>query len=75
MKEKLALLERTPDLAFNRAAQTLLDLRETRENTTQEERKDLVHVMIQEVDVDMEAKCILWVTFTRQKRATTSGSR
>jgi proteasome lid subunit RPN8/RPN11 len=36
-------------------------LRETWENTTQEERKDLLHVMIQEVGVDMEAKCILWV--------------
>ena len=61
LKEKLALLERTPNPAINRAAQTLLDLRETWENTTQEERKDLVHVMIQEVGVDMDAKCILWV--------------
>ena len=61
LKEKLGLLERAPNPAINRAAQTLLDLRETWENTTQEERKDLVHVMIQEVGVDMEAKCILWV--------------
>jgi site-specific DNA recombinase len=61
LKEKLALLERVPEPAINRAAQTLLDLRETWENTTQEERKDLVHVMIQEVGVDMAAKCILWV--------------
>ena len=38
-----------------------LDLRETWENTTQEERRDLVYVMIQEVGVDMAAKCILWV--------------
>ncbi|MCL4562945.1 MAG: recombinase family protein [Chloroflexi bacterium] len=61
LKEKLALLERTPEPAINRAAKTLLDLRETWENTTQEERKDLVHVMIQEVGVDMTAKCVLWV--------------
>jgi hypothetical protein len=61
LKEKLALLERTPDPAINRAAQTLLDLRETWENTTQEERRDLVHVMIQEVGIDMDAKCVLWV--------------
>ena len=61
LKEKLALLERAPDPAINRAAQTLLDLRETWENTTQDERKDLVHVMIQEVGIYMEAKCILWV--------------
>ena len=33
----------------------------TWENTTQEERKDLVHVMIQEVGVDMAAKSMLWV--------------
>ena len=61
MKEKLALLEHTLEPAINRAAQTLLDLRGTWENTTQEERRDLVHVMIQEVGVDITAKCILWV--------------
>ncbi|MEN4011396.1 MAG: hypothetical protein ROW48_05140 [Bellilinea sp.] len=61
LKEKLALLERVPEPAINRAAQTLLDLRETWENTTQEERRDLVHVMIQEVGVNMTDKCILWV--------------
>jgi hypothetical protein len=54
-------LERIPEPAINRAAQTWLDLRETWENTTQEERRDLVHVMIQEVGVDMAEKCILWV--------------
>jgi hypothetical protein len=57
----MALLERVPEPAINRAAQTLLDLSETWENTTQEERRDLVHVMIQEVGVDMAAKRILWV--------------
>ena len=36
-------------------------MRETWENTTQEERRDLVHVMIQEVGIDMDAKCVLWV--------------
>lgn len=54
-------MERVPEPAINRAAQTLLDLRETWENTTQEERRDLVHVMIQEVSVDLAARCILWV--------------
>jgi hypothetical protein len=61
LKEKLALLERIPEPAINRAAQTLLDLRETWENTTLEERKDLVHVMLQEVGINMADKCILWV--------------
>lgn len=61
LKEKLALLDRVPEPAINRAAQTLLDLRTTWESTTQEERRDLVHVMIQEVGVDMAAKSVLWV--------------
>jgi hypothetical protein len=55
------LLEWIPTSAINRTARTLLDLHETWENTTQEEGRDLVHVMIQEVGVDMDAKCVLWV--------------
>ena len=61
LKEKLALLERVPEPALNRAAHTLLDLRETWENSTKEERKDLVHIMIQEVGVDVTIKRVLWV--------------
>ena len=61
MKETLALLKGVPEPGINRAAHTLLDLRKTWENTTHEERKYLVNVMIQEVGVDMAAKCILWV--------------
>ena len=61
LKEKLTLLERVPEPALNRAARTLLDLRETWENSTKEERKDLVHIMIQEVGVDVTVKRILWV--------------
>ena len=61
LKEKLALLERVPEPALNRAARTLLDLRETWENSTKEERKDLVHIMLQEVGVDVTVKRILWV--------------
>ena len=65
LKEKLALLERTSDPAINQTAQTLLDLCETWENTTQEERKDLVHVIIQEIGLDVTVKCILWVKAIR----------
>ena len=61
LKEKLALLERVPEPALNRAARTLLDLRQTWENSTKEERKDLVHIMIQEVGVDVTIKRVLWV--------------
>jgi hypothetical protein len=61
MKEKLAPLERVPESAINRTANTLLDLRETWKNSTQEERNDLVHVMIQEVGCDVAAEKILWL--------------
>lgn len=43
------------------AALTLLDLRETWENSTKEERKDLVHIMLKEVGVDVVSKRALWV--------------
>lgn len=61
MKEKLTLLERVPESAINRAARTLLDLRETWESTTKGVRKDLVHIMILEVGVDVAIKRVLWV--------------
>ena len=54
-------LERVPDSAVNMAALTLLDLRETWENSTKEERKDLVHIMLKEVGVDVVSKRVLWV--------------
>jgi hypothetical protein len=61
LKEKLALLECVPEPALNRATRTLLDLRDTWENSTQEECKDLVHIMLQEVGVDVTIKRVLWV--------------
>jgi hypothetical protein len=61
MKEKLDLLTRTPETAIERAARTLLDLRESWEWATKEERRDLVRMMIQEVGVDVSAKCVVWV--------------
>jgi hypothetical protein len=61
LKEKLALLERVPEPAINRAAQTLLDLREPWENTTEEKRRDLVRMMIEEVGVDVVAKNVIWI--------------
>jgi site-specific DNA recombinase len=61
LKEKLILLERVPEPTLDRAARTLLDLRETWENSTKEEQKELVHIMIQDVGVDVLAKRALWV--------------
>jgi|GEM_PF-4150145 len=43
---KLALLERVHESSIGQAARTLLDLRQTWESSTQEERKDLVHIML-----------------------------
>jgi len=59
LKEKLALLERKPEPAINQAAKTLLDLLNNWENTAQEEHKDLAHVIIQEVGVDLAARYML----------------
>jgi len=42
LKEKLAQLERIPEAAINRAARTLLDLREIWGNSTKEQRRELV---------------------------------
>ncbi len=39
----------------------MLNLRKTWGNTTQEERRDLVHVMIQEAGCDVGTKRIVWV--------------
>jgi hypothetical protein len=61
LKEKLALFERVPESAINRAAHTLLDLRETWESSTQDERKDLAHMMIQTVGCDVSEKRVLWI--------------
>lgn len=61
LKEKLDLLSRLPEPAIERAARTLLDLRESWEWATKEERKDLARMMIQEVGVDVAAKRVIWI--------------
>ena len=61
MKEKLDLLTWVPETAIERAARKLLDLRESWEWSTKEERRDLVRMMIQEVGVDVAAKQVVWV--------------
>ena len=61
LKEKLDLLNRVPESAIERAARTLLDLRESWEWATREERKMLVRTMIQEAGCDVGTKLIVWV--------------
>jgi hypothetical protein len=61
LKEKLELLTRIPEAAIDRAARTLLNLHDSWEWATREERKMLVRTMIQEVGCDVGTKCIVWV--------------
>ncbi len=61
LKEKLDLLSRVPEPAIERAARTLLDLRESWEWATKEERRMLVRSMIQEVGCDVSTKKIAWI--------------
>ena len=61
LKEKLDLLSRVSEPTIERAARTLLDLRESWEWATKEERRELARMMIQEVGVDVVAKNVVWV--------------
>lgn len=57
LKKKLALLERLPEPAVNRAAQPLFNLRKTWEKKDQEKRRGLTRVMV----CDACTKRIIWV--------------
>ena len=57
----MGLLSRLPEPAIERAARTLLDLRESWEWATKEERKNLARMMIQEVGVDVADKRVIWI--------------
>jgi len=61
LKEKLDLLTRVPESAIERAALTLLNLHDSWEWATREERKMLVRTMIQEAGCDVGTKHIVWV--------------
>ena len=61
LKEKLELLNRIPEVAIERAARTLLNLHDSWEWATREERKMLVRTMIQEAGCDVGTKRIMWV--------------
>ena len=61
LKEKLELLTRVPETAIERAALTLLNLHDSWEWATREERKMLLRMMIQKVGVDVAAKRVIWI--------------
>ena len=55
------MLERVPEPALNGRLGPCSTYSITWESITKEERKDLVHIIIQEVGVDVEIKRVLWV--------------
>jgi hypothetical protein len=61
LKEKLDLLNRIPEPVVEKAARTLLDLRQSWEWATKEERKELARMMIQEVGIDFTARRVVWI--------------
>ncbi len=61
LQEQLGLLNRVPENAINRAAHTLLDLRESWEWATKKERQELVKMMLQEIAYDIETTQIKWL--------------
>lgn len=61
LKEKLELLTRIPESAIEQAALTLLNLHDSWEWATREERKMLVRTMLQEAGCDVGTKRIVWV--------------
>ena len=58
---KSELLNRIPETAIERAALTLLNLHDSWEWATREERKMLVRTMIQDAGRDVGTKRIVWV--------------
>jgi hypothetical protein len=61
LKEKLDLLSKIPEPAIEKAARTLLDLRQSWEWATKEERKEMARIMIQNVGLDFVAKRVIWI--------------
>ena len=58
---KSELINRIPETAIERAALTLLNLHDSWEWATREERKMLVRTMIQEASCEVGTKRIVWV--------------
>lgn len=61
LREQLASIDSIIVPVLNQAAKRLLDLQETWSLRTQKERKNMLQSIIQEVGVDLDTKCVLWV--------------
>jgi site-specific DNA recombinase len=60
-KDKMALLKQTPPNVIQQAANTLLNLRESWEYATQDERRTLTQMILQEVACDVLETKVVWV--------------
>lgn len=61
LQEKLKRLEKPQEGVINRAAETLLNLCESWEKATQDEQRDLVQMMLQEVGCAISEQKVIWV--------------
>ena len=61
LQQELELLKRTSDNVMGQAADTLLNIGESWEWATAEERRDLVRMMFMEVGCDVLSQSIQWV--------------
>ena len=61
LQERLSRLEQPQSDVINQAATTLLNLRDSWEKATPEERRELTQMMLQEVGCSVREKQIIWV--------------
>jgi predicted transcriptional regulator len=61
LQERLKRLEMPQETMINRAAQTLLNLKESWQEATQEEQRELVQIMLQEVACSIQEQQVTWV--------------
>jgi len=61
LQERLKRLEMPQETMINRAAQTLLNLKESWQEATLEEQRELVQIMLQEVACSIHEQQVTWV--------------
>jgi hypothetical protein len=61
LQERLKKLEKPQEDVTNRAAETLLNLRESWEKATREEQRELVQMMLLEVACSIRGQQVVWV--------------
>ncbi len=61
IQERLAALKYEPSVNVNSSVETLLTIPFAWTHATQEERRDLVKILFEEVGCDLDAQKIVWV--------------